>query len=93
MNGFLDSELPSEIVAKTPLGRIGQPSDVAPAVVFLASGDAGWITGETIKVSGGQAFRNRVLNVSKVIHGASFPDRLYPRAGNSNAQNAHSSHP
>ncbi len=53
MNGFLDSELPSEMVAKTPLGRIGQPSDVAPAVVFLASGDAGWITGETIKVSGG----------------------------------------
>ena len=39
--------------AQTPLGRIGQPQDIAPAVVFLASPDAGWITGETLYVSGG----------------------------------------
>ena len=53
MNGFLDSEMPREMVAKTPLGRIGQPSDIAPSVVFLASDAAGWITGETLKVAGG----------------------------------------
>jgi len=37
----------------TPLGRIGQPADIAPAVVFLASSDSGWMTGETIYISGG----------------------------------------
>ena len=37
----------------TPLGRIGQPEDIAPAVVFLVSPDSGWITGETLYVSGG----------------------------------------
>ncbi|MEN3942481.1 glucose 1-dehydrogenase [Prosthecobacter sp. SYSU 5D2] len=39
--------------AITPLGRIGQPDDIAPAVVFLASPDSGWITGETLYVTGG----------------------------------------
>jgi len=39
--------------ALTPLGRVGQPDDIAPAVVFLASVDSGWITGETLNVSGG----------------------------------------
>jgi len=37
----------------TPLGRIGQPQDIAPVVVFLASPDSGWITGESIYVAGG----------------------------------------
>ncbi|MGO8699250.1 MAG: SDR family NAD(P)-dependent oxidoreductase [Limisphaerales bacterium] len=37
----------------TPLGRIGQPEDIAPVVVFLASPDSGWITGESIYVAGG----------------------------------------
>jgi 3-oxoacyl-[acyl-carrier protein] reductase len=41
------------IEANTPLGRIGQPKDVAPAAVFLASSDSGWITGETLYISGG----------------------------------------
>lgn len=36
-----------------PLGRIGQPHDIAPAVAFLASDDASWITGETMLISGG----------------------------------------
>ena len=40
-------------VAMTPLGRIGQPEDIAPVVVFLASPDAGWITGESLYVTGG----------------------------------------
>jgi 3-oxoacyl-[acyl-carrier protein] reductase len=39
--------------ALTPLGRIGQPRDIAPAVAFLASADSGWITGETLYTSGG----------------------------------------
>ena len=41
------------VEAQTPLGRIGQPNDIAPMVVFLASDDAGYITGETIRVAGG----------------------------------------
>jgi 3-oxoacyl-[acyl-carrier protein] reductase len=51
--GFLESDFRKELEARTPLGRIGQPKDVAPAAVFLASGDAGWITGETLLVGGG----------------------------------------
>ena len=39
--------------AQTPLGRIGQPQDIAPAVVFLASSDSAWITGETLYITGG----------------------------------------
>jgi 3-oxoacyl-[acyl-carrier protein] reductase len=41
------------VVAMTPLGRLGQPDDIAPVVAFLASGDSGWITGECIYASGG----------------------------------------
>jgi 3-oxoacyl-[acyl-carrier protein] reductase len=40
-------------IANTPLGRRGQPEDIAKAAVFLASHDAAWITGEQISVSGG----------------------------------------
>lgn len=43
-----------QIEANTPLGRIGKPSDIAPAVLFLASDDSSWITGETLYISGGQ---------------------------------------
>ena len=42
-----------QLEAQTPLGRIGQTQDVVPAVVFLASPDAGWITGETLVIGGG----------------------------------------
>jgi 3-oxoacyl-[acyl-carrier protein] reductase len=42
-----------QLEAQTPLGRIGQTQDIAPAAVFLASPDAGWITGETLAISGG----------------------------------------
>lgn len=51
--GFIGSEFQKMFEAQSPLGRIGQPDDIAPAVVFLASADAGWITGETLVVSGG----------------------------------------
>jgi 3-oxoacyl-[acyl-carrier protein] reductase len=53
--GILGSEFEKEAVASTPLGRAGQPEDIAPPVSFLASDDARWITGETIFVSGGAA--------------------------------------
>jgi 3-oxoacyl-[acyl-carrier protein] reductase len=51
--GFAESELRKQIEAQTPLARIGQPRDIAPAVVFLASDDAAWITGETLLIAGG----------------------------------------
>ena len=51
--GMVESDFRKQTEAQTPLGRIGQPDDIAPAVVFLASPDAGWITGESIRVSGG----------------------------------------
>jgi len=47
------SDYEKMFVAKTPLGRRGQPADIAKAAVFLASDDAAWITGEQISVSGG----------------------------------------
>jgi 3-oxoacyl-[acyl-carrier protein] reductase len=46
-------EMRSHLVPQTPLGRIGQPRDIANVVSFLASDDAGWITGQVIPVSGG----------------------------------------
>jgi 3-oxoacyl-[acyl-carrier protein] reductase len=51
--GILESDLRKEVEARTPLGRIGQPEDIAPAAVFLASEDAAWITGETLVIAGG----------------------------------------
>ena len=51
--GLADSDFEKESVARTPLGRAGQPEDIALPVSFLASDDARWITGETIFVSGG----------------------------------------
>jgi 3-oxoacyl-[acyl-carrier protein] reductase len=48
-----ESAMRKQIEAQTPLGRIGQPNDIAPAVVFLASPEASWITGETLFISGG----------------------------------------
>ena len=51
--GFTESDFRKQIEAQTPLGRIGQPQDIAPAAVFFASPDAAWITGETLVISGG----------------------------------------
>ena len=51
--GFEHSEFRKDAEGKTPLGRIGYPDDIAPAAVFLASPEAGWITGETLVVAGG----------------------------------------
>jgi 3-oxoacyl-[acyl-carrier protein] reductase len=51
--GLGESDFRKSIEAQTPLGRIGQPQDIAPLAVFLASQDSSWITGESFYVSGG----------------------------------------
>ncbi|SFK96144.1 glucose 1-dehydrogenase [Methylorubrum salsuginis] len=51
--GIVGSEMEAGIVAQTPLGRAGQPDDIAGVVAFLASDDARWVTGEDIAASGG----------------------------------------
>ena len=51
--GITESDMRKQVEAQTPLGRIGQPQDIAGAAVFLASDDSGWITGETFVISGG----------------------------------------
>jgi 3-oxoacyl-[acyl-carrier protein] reductase len=48
-----DSASLEQTVSQTPLGRIGQPRDIAPAAVYLASSDSAWTTGETFYISGG----------------------------------------
>jgi 3-oxoacyl-[acyl-carrier protein] reductase len=51
--GFIGSDFEKGIVAQTPLGRVGQPRDIAAIAVFLASDDSGWLTGELQWASGG----------------------------------------
>jgi len=51
--GMIGGDLEKQIVAGTPLGRIGQPDDIAKVAVFLGTNDAGWINGQKITVSGG----------------------------------------
>ena len=51
--GIPGTDFEKQMVAQTRLGRNGQPRDVAPVVAFLASPEAEWITGETIRVAGG----------------------------------------
>ena len=51
--GFIGSDFHKGAAAATPLGRIGQPQDIADAAVFLASDDSGWINGQLINATGG----------------------------------------
>jgi 3-oxoacyl-[acyl-carrier protein] reductase len=51
--GFDQGDFRKQVEAQTPLGRIGQVDDVAPAAVFFASADSQWITGETLRIAGG----------------------------------------
>jgi 3-oxoacyl-[acyl-carrier protein] reductase len=51
--GFIGGDWQKNREAQTPLGRTGQPSDIASIAVFLASSDSGWLTGETLLASGG----------------------------------------
>ncbi len=52
--GLYESDFQRKIESETPLGRIAQPEDIARTAVFFASGDAGWVTGQTLVVAGGQ---------------------------------------
>jgi 3-oxoacyl-[acyl-carrier protein] reductase len=51
--GMSEGDFRNKIEADTPLGRIGQPQDIATAAVFFASSDSSWITGETLVIAGG----------------------------------------
>ena len=51
--GFIGGDFQKTIEAQAPLGRIGQPQDIANVAVFLASDDSAWLTGERISASGG----------------------------------------
>jgi len=51
--GIVGSDFETMAVSQTPLGRVGQPDDIASIAVFLASDDSGWLTGERIVASGG----------------------------------------
>jgi 3-oxoacyl-[acyl-carrier protein] reductase len=51
--GIHESDFRKQVEAQTPLGRIGQPEDIAPAAIFFASNDSAWITGETLVIAGG----------------------------------------
>ncbi|HEV2330377.1 MAG TPA: glucose 1-dehydrogenase [Verrucomicrobiae bacterium] len=51
--GIIGSDMEKNVVAQTPLGRIGRPQDIGSVAAFLASEDSGWITGETLYVAGG----------------------------------------
>ena len=51
--GFDQGDFRKTFEAQTPLGRVGEPKDIAPAAVFFASDDSSWITGETLVIAGG----------------------------------------
>ena len=51
--GIVGSDFEKQLLQQTPLGRVGQPDDIAPVAVFLASDDARWVTGEILAASGG----------------------------------------
>jgi 3-oxoacyl-[acyl-carrier protein] reductase len=52
--GFAESDFRKHVESITPLGRIAQPDDIGKTVVFFASDDAGWVTGQTLLLTGGQ---------------------------------------
>jgi 3-oxoacyl-[acyl-carrier protein] reductase len=51
--GFMGSDFEKNFAAQAPLGRIGQPDDISPTAVYLASSDSKFVTGVTINVAGG----------------------------------------
>jgi 3-oxoacyl-[acyl-carrier protein] reductase len=51
--GYTEGDMRKMFESQTPLGRVGQTDDIAPAAVFFASPDSGWITGETLLIAGG----------------------------------------
>ncbi len=55
MTGALDDKQRAQILSAVPAGRLGRPDEIAAAVVYLASEDAGYVTGHTLHVNGGMA--------------------------------------
>jgi 3-oxoacyl-[acyl-carrier protein] reductase len=53
--GWITSEVERQVMPSIPMRRLGQPEDIADAIVFLASEQARWITGQVIQVAGGHA--------------------------------------
>src|SRR2546430_1121760 len=51
--GFMEGDFVKTLESQTPLGRVGEPADIAPAAVFFASDDSKWVTGETLLIAGG----------------------------------------
>jgi 3-oxoacyl-[acyl-carrier protein] reductase len=51
--GIIGSDFEKAMIDDTPLGRMGQPDDIARVAVFLASDDSAWLTGERLTASGG----------------------------------------
>src|SRR5712691_9285 len=51
--GIVGSDFANQLLSETPLGRLGQPADIAPVAVFLASEDSEWLTGDILLASGG----------------------------------------
>jgi 3-oxoacyl-[acyl-carrier protein] reductase len=51
--GYTEGDMRKMFESQTPLGRVGETEDIAPAAVFFASGDSAWITGETLLIAGG----------------------------------------
>jgi NAD(P)-dependent dehydrogenase (short-subunit alcohol dehydrogenase family) len=62
---FVQSAGHRAILSRTPLGRYGQPSEIAAVVAFLASDDASYLTGETVYVDGGRRVLNYVVPVKE----------------------------
>jgi 3-oxoacyl-[acyl-carrier protein] reductase len=52
-SGFIGSDFQTALQSQTPLGRVGQPEDIASVAVFLASDDSAWLTGEHVLATGG----------------------------------------
>jgi NAD(P)-dependent dehydrogenase (short-subunit alcohol dehydrogenase family) len=61
---MVDEAARKKIMSRTPLGRLGDPSEVAAVAAFLASDDASYITGETIYVDGGRLGLNYTVPVA-----------------------------
>jgi hypothetical protein len=74
--GFIGSEFEKQLVARTPLGRLGQPNDIAPVAVFLASAASGWMTG----IEFHHVEMAKVLRASRTSPVSGCPTRIVPIA-------------
>jgi 7-alpha-hydroxysteroid dehydrogenase len=64
---FLNDELESKMAAMTPMGRIGQPEDIALMALYLASPASAWVTGKIFEVDGGTEKSNWPLDLSDIV--------------------------